>query len=63
VTACDIAISDRLKGDGSGVRYVACNVQNLPFSDRSFDYVVSTHMLEHVQNLPKAVNELRRVAP
>src|SRR4051812_1979381 len=62
VTACDIAISSRLKGDGSGVRYVACNVQRLPFSDGSFDYVVSTHTLEHVQDLSAAVSELRRVA-
>lgn len=62
VTACDIVIPDRLKADGSGVRYVACNAQSLPFRDGSFDYVVSTHTLEHVQDLPGAVRELRRVA-
>ena len=62
VTACDIAISDGLKGDGSGVTYVACNIQSLPFSDRAFDYVVSTHTVEHVQDLSKAMRELRRVA-
>ena len=62
VTACDIAISDRLTGDGSGVTYVAANIQGLPFKDDAFDYVVSTHTLEHVQDLPAAVAELRRVA-
>jgi ubiquinone/menaquinone biosynthesis C-methylase UbiE len=62
VTACDIQICERLTGDGSDVRYVACNVENLPFGDASFDYVVSTHTLEHVQDLPRAMRELRRVA-
>jgi ubiquinone/menaquinone biosynthesis C-methylase UbiE len=62
VTACDIVIPERLRRDGSGVAYVACNVQALPFRDGSFDYVVSTHTLEHVQDLPGALRELRRVA-
>ncbi len=62
VTACDIAVPAKLKNDGSGVRYVAANAETLPFADASFDYVVSTHTLEHVQDLSAAVRELRRVA-
>lgn len=62
VTACDIAVSHRLRDDGSGVSYVAANVQGLPFRDDSFDYVVTTHTLEHVQDLTRAVREMRRVA-
>jgi ubiquinone/menaquinone biosynthesis C-methylase UbiE len=34
----------------------------LPFADDAFDTVVCTHMLEHVQDLPRAIAELRRVA-
>lgn len=62
VTACDIQIPGRLTSAGSGVRYVACSVESLPFGDTSFDYVVSTHTLEHVQDLPRAMREIRRVA-
>jgi SAM-dependent methyltransferase len=35
---------------------------NLPFSDREFDVVTCTHVLEHVIDLPAAVRELIRVA-
>jgi ubiquinone/menaquinone biosynthesis C-methylase UbiE len=62
VTACDISIPARLKNDGTGVTYVAANIEALPFDDSSFDYVVTTHTLEHVQDLQKAMRELRRVA-
>lgn len=62
VTGCDIVISPKLKSEKRGVKYVEANIQQLPFKDRSFDYVVSTHTLEHVQDLPGAVAELRRVA-
>ncbi len=62
VTACDIVIPSRLVDDGTGVTYVAADAQALPFEDGSFDYVVSTHTLEHVQDLQGAMRELRRVA-
>jgi ubiquinone/menaquinone biosynthesis C-methylase UbiE len=62
VTACDIVVPDKLKKEKSKVKYVEANIQHLPFKDNSFDYVVSTHTLEHVQDLPGAVAELRRVA-
>ena len=38
------------------------NIEQLPFRDDSFDTVVSTHTLEHVQHLGSALAELRRVA-
>ncbi len=38
------------------------NIERLPFADDSFDTVVSTHTLEHVQHLGAALGELRRVA-
>lgn len=62
VTGCDIIISDQLKNEDSGVTYVEANIEKLPFKDNSFDFVVTTHTLEHVQDLPVAVAELRRVA-
>lgn len=62
VTACDIVIPEKLKSANDSVKYLEADIEALPFKDKSFDYVVTTHTLEHVQNLPKAVSELRRVA-
>lgn len=62
VTACDIVISQKLKESDDSVTYLEANIEALPFKDKSFEYVVTTHTLEHVQNLPKAVSELRRIA-
>lgn len=62
VTGCDIVISDGLKKKYPEIKFVQGNIQSLPFADNSFDTVVSTHTLEHVQDLPGAVSELRRIA-
>lgn len=62
VTACDIVLPAKLTKEKSTIRYVQAGIGSLPFKNGSFDYVVSTHTLEHVQNLPAALAELRRVA-
>ncbi len=62
VTGFDIVVSKELKAKFPGVKFVQGNIQKLPFNDNSFDTVVSTHTLEHVQDLSGAVSELRRVA-
>lgn len=36
--------------------------EKLPFPDKSFDYVVSAHTIEHVKDLHAAVSEFKRVA-
>jgi len=61
VTAADIVILDKIKGDSDAIKYIESNIENLPFKDKQFDTVVCTHTLEHVQNLHTAINELRRV--
>lgn len=43
------------------VKFVLANVEKLPFKDKSFDTVISTHTLEHTRNIYQAVQELRRV--
>ncbi len=40
----------------------AGNIENLPFPDSFFDTVICNHTLEHVLDLPKAINELKRIA-
>lgn len=39
------------------------DVQQLPFRDASFDYVLCSHLLEHVDDPIAACRELQRVAP
>ena len=62
VTATDIVVADTVALRYPDVTFVHGNVGALPFSDRSFDTVVCTHTLEHVQDLQATVSELRRVA-
>jgi len=37
------------------------NIYNLPYPDNHFEYVLSSHTIEHVQDPLKFYNELRRV--
>ena len=37
-------------------------VENLPFKDKSFDYVIASHVLEHSKDPVKFLSELQRVA-
>lgn len=50
---------------GSHIRdyrpFVQCDVQNLPFRDRSIDFVYCSHTLEHVESPLKACLEIMRV--
>lgn len=43
--------------------FVVGDIDRLPFRDRAFDFVVCTHVLEHVADPVRAVAELMRVAP
>lgn len=45
----------------ANARWIEANLEALPFPDRAFDTVLCTHTLEHVQHLPAALKELRRV--
>lgn len=57
VTGCDVLDHVDIKG-----KYVQGDIENLPFKDGEFDIVFSSHTIEHVRNLPKAIKELKRVA-
>jgi len=37
------------------------DIQNIPFTDDSFDVVIANHMLYHIPDLNKALSEVRRV--
>ena len=60
VTASDIVLSDAALAV-PGIEVRAASAEALPWPDDAFDVVVSTHTLEHVQDLRRPV-QLRRVA-
>jgi SAM-dependent methyltransferase len=43
-----------------GVDYKV-DLQNLPFSDSSYDFVFASHVLEHIPDDKKALQEIRRI--
>ena len=40
---------------------VCADIEALPFGDRTFDYVICNHVLEHVEDAVQGVRELARV--
>ncbi len=61
LTGLDIYIPEELKNT-KREKYIKGNVEKLPFKSKSFDTVICTHTLEHVQHPTKLIAEMRRVA-
>lgn len=38
------------------------DIQNLPFQDKSFDFVIASHVLGHVPDVVQACREIQRIA-
>lgn len=51
---------DLARRDGGGI-FIQADGQQLPFRDRSFDFVVVSHVLAHVQSVERLMKEIRRV--
>lgn len=45
----------------SNILLLACQAEELPFADESFDLLFSTCVLEHVNNKKEVINEMKRV--
>jgi SAM-dependent methyltransferase len=59
-SGCDFA--DRLGTSPDGrLKAIASDPYHLPFTDRSFDFVVSWQVFEHVMDLDLVLREIRRV--
>ena len=43
------------------IKFINANAENLPFENNFFDWVIAIHILEHLPNLPFAINEVSRV--
>lgn len=41
--------------------FTACDIENLPFHDKEFDFIYCSHVLEHTENPARACEELMRV--
>jgi SAM-dependent methyltransferase len=55
-------LADGIKRRYPGVTTLVGDCQNrLPFEDHSFDRVLAIHVLEHLPNLPAALDEVRRL--
>ena len=42
--------------------FIKLNSKNLPFNDKEFDFVIASHVMEHVENLQFFISELERVS-
>lgn len=60
VTASDVYTSTDIAGM-KHVNFVQCSISDTPFADEKFDVIFSNHVIEHVEDLPKAFRELRRI--
>ena len=43
-------------------KFVKLNDKKLPFSDKEFDFVIASHVIEHVQDVEYFLSELQRVS-
>jgi len=68
VTGSDIsepnikAAKEYAKKEGVEIDFSVGDIEHLPFADKSFDYVVSSHVLEHVPDFAQGARELSRLA-
>jgi SAM-dependent methyltransferase len=58
----DILLDISIEGSRKDERpFVQADICNLPFHDKSIDFIYCSHALEHVNNPEKALNEIQRV--
>lgn len=65
---CDRYVDDNSERAGGNAividkrPFVVADAAALPFEDKSFDYVIASHVLEHVDDPAKVASEMMRVA-
>ena len=45
-----------------GKKFIRLNEKTLPFKDKEFDFVIASHVLEHVEDIDFFIKELERVS-
>lgn len=56
---CDLRVE--LYNYTNGPKPIEVNIENIPFDDETFDFIICSHVLEHVPNDNLAMSELFRV--
>jgi len=54
-------VKEKFSGQFCNVDFMQIDIQDIPFSNESFDIVIANHMLYHVPDLHKALREVSRV--
>ena len=44
-------------------KFIQIKEKNLPFKDKEFDFVISSHVIEHVEDFQFFIKELERISP
>ena len=60
VIASDINISQEVNNI-VGNKFVECSITNTPFDNNQFNIIFSNHVIEHIDNLTKALRETQRI--
>jgi SAM-dependent methyltransferase len=60
VTASDIYVSENIRANHHG-SFVEGDISKAPFAADTFDLIFSNHVIEHIEDLKSAFNELKRV--
>jgi len=45
-----------------GKKFIQLTEKKLPFKDNQFDFVISSHIIEHVEDVPFFISELERIS-
>ena len=58
-TICDVQDLSNFYKDKE---FIKLNDKNLPFEDNNFDFVIASHVIEHVEDIKFFISELERVS-
>ncbi|WP_100489148.1 class I SAM-dependent methyltransferase [Sporolactobacillus pectinivorans] len=56
-----LADTQQTMGEAPNISYRKIDIQNIPYEDNQFDVVIVNHMLYHVPDRQRAIQEVRRV--
>ena len=57
-----IADVQDLSNHYEGKKFIKINEKKLPFKDKEFDFVIASHVIEHVEDFEFFINELERIS-
>jgi len=60
-TGVDFQLDPGVSERHPGIRFQQADIEKLPFTERAFDTVICTHVVEHVLHIDRTIAELRRV--